>query len=244
MRFLYPNLLTNTMIDGTGWGETMPLENVAEPNLDDYAESLSTNPVINVDFGFAVTLSGVAIAGHNITGSATVRVTNNSDYSGGDLYTIDLTSSTISDGVHYILYRAFTAGDYRYMQISITNTAEVEIGYLWVGEHLDLTPSARAGFTVNYQARDVIIESIQGRVTGDKGLTFREVTFDFPKSDKTIVKSVRKMYNELGIVTPFIFLAADDDGGVFAPMYCRFVDFAETIQLPKIEYTVTLGEGR
>ena len=248
MRILTQNYLADatTSMAGIGWSDGRPVGNIAGINLDDAAETVGASGTININLGSARKIDGIAISGHNLGDSATVtvRLTANSNYTGGDLFSMTLRDSGTADGKHYVQYMAFDDKTYRYIQIITNQPGTTIIGNIWIGQHTQITPAVRTGFTVRYESRDVRLESPTGRVMGDKGRVLRSAQLSFPKTDTETVETVRRIYDRLGTVTPLVLLYADDDGGVVPPMYCYISEFSETPRPPKSEYTLTFREGR
>lgn len=178
MQFLYNNLLDdakNISASSTrvGWDPTQ---------LTNYhlAKAFSFNGnegTIGIEFDHAVSVQDIILCGTNLTSSAIVKLEGNSTNSfSSPPYTKGLT-----------LYSNGYAGEqginrsYKYWQISISDpgVTYVEIGYLFIGDHLQL-PGVDPGVDLTYNTETIVTLSKTRQSYADRGVNYFSSSFEFP----------------------------------------------------------------
>lgn len=85
MLICYDNLADTAALSGGSWESTLGLARLQDSRLSVRARSTDTTATIIVDLGEAAPIKGVALAGHNLTVTADIRVTASSSSGFGTL---------------------------------------------------------------------------------------------------------------------------------------------------------------
>ncbi len=111
-----------------------PVANVLDSRLTKvYRTDANTTAEIVLNAGAAVTVSGIAIANHNISSGATIKIQGNA--------TESWSSPSVDESITFasgIIKHTFTEASYQYWRIQIVDAGNsdgyIEIGRSWVGK--------------------------------------------------------------------------------------------------------------
>lgn len=172
-------------------------------------------------------VSVIGIVNHNLTSAATITLSrNNADsWPGATSLTLSYNSGIIisyfSDTSAYIVMedgsKLITEGgdyviesiDYQYYKLGISDTgntdAFIEIGRVWLGDYLTISPSSLLDFKVTKKRSDIVIYGKDRQKFGLEGVGWRAFSFSFPVSDHSMAASIIEMYKTIGNHASVIF---------------------------------------
>lgn len=226
MRIAYNNVvdsIASTSIFPLTVNVNYPIVNIQNQRLAvRYRSTAVTAQSIVFDFGSAVNINTFAILGHNISTAATITVSANSSDSWPGA-----TSQTLTGNVNMIL-KFFAQETYRYWKLSIddpTNTdGYIEIGRIWAGTYLDISPSSLLDFSVTKKRSDMVTYGRGRQKFSSEGIGWRKLKFTFPKTNYSMIRSIETLFDYVGIYRSFIFCNFDTDRNyeLVEPCYCSF----------------------
>ena len=171
-----------------------------------------------------MTINYAAIAGHNITSGATVKViaSLNADYSTTDFQKVFAHSSEI-------MLEALDTGvtDYRYWRFSVNDAANpggyIQIARLYLGTHLQMPP-IRPALDLPLLSTTIKEKSISGQSYGDRGYIYRAPAFFFPLIEQSERLAIEEMFEEVENVKPVFLLVWESSLDKVGPLYCCLVE--------------------
>ena len=177
MILAYDNEVFNATISMTNEAPLFPRTNLKDSRLSRYTGVLGTET--RITFNVNAQAQMVAIAGHNLTTSATVKIEGNA--------TNDWTSPAFSETITYnedMLVNIFAPATYQYWSISIddsTNTEDLKIGGVFLGDYVKLQNTF--AHTVTDRLIDTTTRSVSlsGQVYTDVNHDYYEYDLHFPK---------------------------------------------------------------
>lgn len=223
MILLYKNQLDDHTLQASSEQGNFPAVNLQDPHLVNAWRSNSVDAQwikIDAGSGNTITANSVAIAGHNLTASATIKIqANATDAWGGP--SIDETVTWDAD----IMTKLFTnSTGYRFWRFYFDDDSNpdgyIEIGRLFLGTRLQM-PKIEPGVDIPYRTTSIVSTSISGESYGDYGVRYRAPGFRFPFLTDAERSSVISMWNEVDRVKPIFLLIWEDSLDVMEPLYCR-----------------------
>lgn len=202
-----------------------PVSNVIDSRLTRVFRTVAAITTANIVFDMtaAVAVDCVAIAAHNITSGATIKLQGNAT----DVWTSPSVDETLSHDSD-IITKVITSATYRYWRISIVDAANpdgyIQIGRAWIGESFD-TPGIAPTVSVGDISSSVKSKSIGGQTYTD----IRPKKHDFGVSIPSITYANRATFEDV--------LDTVDIGIPF------FVDFDETNSDLDVYYVTISGDG-
>lgn len=180
-----------------------------------------TDEWIKINFGSAVSITDVAIIGHNFTNGATVRIQGNNSDSWG--------SPTINETItwrDYIMDKAFTGGSHTWWRLHIADAANpdtfLQFGYIFIGIDIAFGDIISREWAETKIENSLIGETRTGQVYGDEGIIRRLFTFDVPHIDETEKANFEAIFDAVGTHTPFVLFIDENDTVNFPPIFGRF----------------------
>jgi hypothetical protein len=213
-------------------------------------------------------VSMFAIVNHNFTSSATITLSRNyiNSWPGATSLTFTYNEGIIvsyfSETSAYIVMedgsRLITESgdpiieslDYRYYKLGASDTgntdAFIEIGRVWFGDYLTISPSSLLDFKVTKKRSDIVIYGKDRQKFGLEGVGWRAFSFSFPVSDHTMAASIVEMYKTAGNHMSMIFSNFDTLRGydLVEPCYVSIVGdlVFQHHQRMKFSYSLELEE--
>lgn len=223
MRIAYNNLLDSATLTELTQVAGYAAENVQNPRLSvKWKTSSATTQTMIVDLGSAMDIKVMAILSHNIASTATVVVNANTSDSWGS--PAQTNAVTWNSGAMLTFVSTQT---YRYWRFSFTGlTQALQIGRLWLGTYVTITPSSLLDFTVT-KKRDDIINYGKGRqkYSTSGNVSWRKFSFTFPPTAEATLLLVQALYDSIGNHGNLIFCNFDDlrTYSLVDPVYCSIV---------------------
>jgi len=224
VRILYNNKVddADAITSSTEEGD-YPDTNIQTTSLTEVWRATScASEYIQVDAGSGATFTAdtVAVAGHNISSSATITLT------AGSSTTVIVSSPSVTETVTYregIMLKYFTSTADRYWRLTIADAANtdgyVEVGRLGLGAYLEMDPSSLVEFPMEKLRTDNVAYSITNQIYGDKGEAFLKISYDFPRTSASAKSAVETFYDDVGLHTPFFFSNFTSDFTIIEPIY-------------------------
>lgn len=218
MRISYSNLVDDIAASAfTVLGTTSgyPIENVQEQRLSvRWRSAAVTAQTVIIDFGTAQTVTTAAILGHNISASATassILVSANSAAS----FTAGNVIATLTRNENAILKFFTSPGAFQYWQFFIDDPSNadgyLDIGRLWLGEYITISPSSLLGFTVIKRRSDMVAFGKNRQKFATPGENWRRFEFAFPPTGGSSLTAIQTMFDAIGNHSAFIFTNLDTD---------------------------------
>lgn len=224
MRFYYDNkwIETTGTITANSEASGRPVT-----ELDDYLVATKwratgdSSEWIKKDFGSAVSITDVAIIGHNFSDAAVVKIQGNASDSWG--------APSVDETItwrEYIMDKNFTGGSFRWWRVTIADAANVdtyvELGYIFLGNNLTLGDIINREFSLIYIENSLVHESRTGQVFGDQGISRRLWTFSLPHLEGSEITDLDTMWESVGKYRPFVFFIDETDTANNPPAFGIF----------------------
>lgn len=227
MRIIYNNLVDSVdVLSESSENSAYPSSNVQDTRLVKVWRTVggdlsSQSIVFDAGATNTFTVDCAAILNHNFTNAATLKFEMHTADSWG---TPDLSETlTWRSGV---ILKFFTSTTKRFMRFFFTDAANtdnyLEIGRLFASVCLQITPSSLSDFTISNVRTDRVSDSISNQMYSDIGVGFRTFNYSFPKTEYTMISSLRTAWDTVGMYKPFIFLNFDTRYTEIEPAYVRF----------------------
>lgn len=224
-----------------------PIANVQDQRLSTKFHSTTTSVYITVN-STAVESEPLAIAllGHNLTSSATIvfQLSEVSDFS-----TVVSEIMTWDDDIilKFIDYSG-TSNSYNRFYISDATNPDghIELGRVWVGPYLNITPSSLLDFSVTFKNSDINIYGKDRQKFSLSGAVWRKFDLSFPPTDTTMIDEILDLIDRVGFHSSFIFCNFDTirDFSIVEPCYVSItgdVGFTHESRM-KWKYSLQLEE--
>lgn len=235
MRISYNNFIddaTSASIVASSEDSSYPVENVQDQRLTTqwYSDANSSQTVI-VDLGATTSCSIFAIMAHNLVSGGTVVVNGNDVITEVSSVMTWITSDQSStQTITYnddMMVKFVTPISNRYWQFSFASqTSALQIGRLWIGDYIDISPSSLDDFTVTKKRDDIVVYGKNRQKYASIGNGWREIQLTFPRTSPTSMSSIYTFYDTVGKHSSFIFANFDTLRGyeLVEPMYCSIAD--------------------
>jgi len=250
MRIAYTNLLDDLVLadftpSGTATG--FPITNVQEQRLSVRWRSVTpTAQSVIIDFGTAQTIDTAAILGHNISSSASsITVLTASDGS---------TWSTIGTLVHNAdAMLVFASATNQYFQFSIDDPLNsdgyVEVGRLWLGSYVTISPSSLLDFRVVKRRSDMVTIGKNRQKYASPGVGWRRFEMSFPATGGSILSAIQTMFDTVGNHSSVIFTNFDTEYADYPIVYPVYASIEGDLSFThdkrqKYAYSIILEENK
>jgi hypothetical protein len=210
VRIAYSNLiddLASTAFTASGAATGFPVTNVQEQRLSVRwrTESPTAQSVI-IDLGSAASVTVAAVGGHNLSASATTTI------AGGTSSSVFTTAVSITRNADLML-SFFASKTFQYWKFSITDPTNtdgyIEVGRLWIGTYITVSPSSLLDFTVTKKRSDMVTIGKNRQKYASPGEGWRRFELSFPATGSTTLTAIQTMYNTVGNHTSMIFCNFD-----------------------------------
>lgn len=214
------NLLYNTKADDATI--TASSENVGfeTSNLRDvrasrvYRSDGATSITVVFNFGSAVSFSGVGIAGHNFSDSATVTL----EWNSADSWGAPAGSQSIT--VQSTCVETFASVSYQYARLSVTDASNAD-GYIEMGRVAigDALTGPELGIDLQFPKQSTTTQSLsRGRqLYADEGVRYRAATITWPEITKAQRDDFHAVFDSADTKPVFIDFGLSSE----PPIYCR-----------------------
>jgi len=220
---LYKNLIDDYMLQISSEQGNFPAENLQDIHLiNTWRTNSPEEQYIKIDAGAGNTITPkcVAIAKHNLTSGATIKLQANSSDSWGS----PPLDETISHAVDIMTKIFANLTGYRYVRYYFHDPTNpdgyIEIGRPSFGGYLQLPPIAPDP-EIPYGTTTRVSTSITGQPYADKGYKFRQLKVHYPMISESERAQIKSMWNEVENDKPVFLLLWEDSLDIERPLYCR-----------------------
>jgi hypothetical protein len=211
LRIAYDNLINNDLLlSVSSENSNYPVSNLDSSILTTTWRTLthdSESVIFDAGAGNVFDIDVVLISGHNLTSAATITVQTDDDVAFGSPTVNTVLTWRDSHIIGYI-----TGGE-RYVKFIFddpTNPLDyIEIGKIYAGSFLQMSPSSNLPFKVLNQRNDVIQVTDQGALYGSPGVSRRVFQYDFMHTSDTMIESLRTVLDTVGNYSPIYLLNYD-----------------------------------
>ena len=172
------------------------------------------------------TVDAAGIAGHNLHADSIVRVEGNNWDTWSYSQSGSVASYLVRESMTWredIMLKFMTRRQRQYWRFTIedTNNDEgyLEIGRLFLGEYLQITPSSFIEFPLTIDTTDQVSYSMGRQLYGDRGVRYTRLAYQFPATDDDQKKLVEAMWINRGLTGPIWFMNYDTDYDRIPPIY-------------------------
>jgi len=244
MRILYNNRVDDFTLTPSTEDPNFVASELSDTRLaNTWRTTAITAQTIVIDAAVAISCDSIAIAAHNFTASATIKIQAATADSWG-APPLDETI-TYRSGI-MVLY--FTSSSYRYWRFYFDDTTNtnsyLEVGRLFLGEYLQFDPSSIYEFPEERARDDVTQFSPGNQMYVDKGVQYKRYKYSFPATGDTMKASMDAVYTEVGKFKPFFFMNFDTTYTVIEPIYAVLENNLtwNKIQVNKWDYSLIVRE--
>ena len=226
MIFLYDNLIDNSssVLSANSENANYPADFVKDYHLSAAFRSTQASTVwLMVDFGSTGEAYDMgAIAGHNISSTATIKIQGASSSAfGATDFDYAITGSTGD------LFSKFSTQGSQYVRILVNDASNtdgyIEIGRFMVGSRLELTRGFRDAFTETDTDTSEVMFSVTGQPFGVRGYRAREYDLDFPRWEDSIKRNLDTMIDTVRNYKPVFTVLDETNSTSLPPVYGVFV---------------------
>lgn len=242
MRIGYFNRVDTAVVSATTAITNYPETKTQTERLSEtFRSSTLSNLIIKVVLSSAQTVTMAGIAGHNLTSSATVvfsctysepilyseqtmvRFYSSAVYN-DNLITEAGDNLTTEAGDQLITGTSNTTIQTCYFEINDPTNPDgfIEIGRLWVGEYIDISPASLANFSIIKKNSDIVMHTKGRQKFAITKSNWRQFNLEFPLTNYIMIKKIEDMYDYCGNYKSIIFCNFDDVRGyiLVEPCYC------------------------
>lgn len=244
-----------TLFTASSENASYPIENTQDQRLSLKYQSTGVSTILTITGATLSDIpAGIALLSHNLTSSATIvfQLSKDSDfstgihenltwnegiilkffnYSGYDTELLDESGSVLldEDGEELVGYGP-TFNNYIYYKFTITDStnpdAYIELGRVWVGPYISISPSSLLDFKVTYKNSDTNIYGLHRTKFALPGVVWRKFDFNFPKTNTTMLDQIQDFIDNVGTYKSFIFCNFDTIRGyeIVEPCYVSLTD--------------------
>lgn len=217
MRILYDNKFLGATLVPYTENPDYPSANMQDTRLSRVYRTLGLIDE-NIVITGTIAASYVAILGHNLSESATIKLQGNATNSWGSP-----SFETILTWNSEAIVKFFTEATYAYWRIYINDPSNthgyIEIALCFLGTYLQM-PGMKPDQAIPLSTTSENDISSSGQNFGDEGYEYREATINFPFLTDTQRKNIITMFRLVKNVTPVIMLIWDSDLTFESPIYC------------------------
>lgn len=227
MRIIWQNLLDDYTLTESQEDENYPIENVQDIRLAKKWRTKTASAasiVLDAGTGLTITCDCCAVLEHNLdNASAEVYIQAHASDSWG---TPSLSSLiTCTAGIMVKFFESTTKRFWRFYIDNLTNPlGYYEIGRLFLGEYLQISPSSFVEFPEKHPRSDRISFSITNQPYSDEGLEHKELDYRFEYCSAGMKNSIETMWGSCGMWKPLILLNYDETYTVIPPLYCAIIE--------------------
>lgn len=216
MRIAYNNFLDgleSTDISASSYDILYPLTNVLDQRLTVkwQTEDVTTATAI-FDLGATAACSIFAILSHNLVSGGTVVVNGNDNIASGLTWVTSGESSTQTITYNAGIMLAFVSPiSNRYWKFTFSGQTQngINIGRLWIGDYITVSPSSTNDFQVIKKRDDTVVYGKNRQKYASIGNTWRRFELSFPRTAGTTLTAIQTLYDTVGNHSSFIFCNFD-----------------------------------
>jgi hypothetical protein len=216
MRISYNNFIdavSSASIVASSEDGSYPVANVQDQRLTTqwHSDDATTQTVV-IDLGATTSCSIFAIMAHNIVSSGTITVNGNDDIASGLTWVISGQSSTQTLTYNADMILSFVSPiANRYWKFAFTGqtAGSLEIGRLWIGDYISVSPTSLDDFTVSLKSDDTVVYGKCRQKYASIGCYWRQFSMSFPKTNPTMISAIQTLYETVGKHSSFIFANFD-----------------------------------
>lgn len=223
MRILWDDALQTLTLLASSEAPNLPAANLQDPRLSlPWRSTGDSDEWIKIDAGAGNTLNPncAAIAGHNLSSGATIKIQGNAT----DVWTAPTVDETITWRAGAMMH-FFTGSGLRFWRFHFSDASNpdgyVQIGRLSLGTYLQM-PDIEPGPTLPRRTSTVVSESLTGQVYADLGIEWGEFGIVFPAIiTEAQRQAIRTMWAAVHNAVPFFLAVWESSFDVEGPVYCR-----------------------
>jgi hypothetical protein len=249
MRLIYNNLidgLSSSALTALSESGGYVITNVQNQRLaKKWKSSSATTQTVLCAFASAPSaINTIAILSHNILSGTTVKIQANDT----DSWVTPPLDETITYNAGVMLKFLTVGEDYLYWRFSFSGQGSLEIGRLWLGSYLTVSPSSLLDFTISKKRTDVKQYGKHRQKYAQEGVGWRNFQMDFPPTSNTMLESIQTFYDTVGLHSSFLFCNFDTDRTyeIVEPCYCSIaqeIDFQHDWGM-RFKYSLVLEEDQ
>jgi len=176
MQILNNNILSSSVITGTGSYSNYPLSNLTTYQLYQYAQVPSGTNSVTFALSSPQSVNAVAIGGHNLS-TASLIISNDPTFTTNiETITLDCTQQNI-----WATFQTVTA---QYFKLILNDAYLKQIGNVCIGLSAEL-PGMEPSQELTWMINDAADQSISFQSFGSIGYTQRSIKVNFPLVSKT-----------------------------------------------------------
>jgi len=229
MRIAYTNLidsLSSASILASSEDSSYPVTNVQDQRLTkEWHSEDATSHTVVIDLGATTSCAIFAVLSHNLSTAGTVTVVGNDDIASGLTWVTSGESSaqtiTYNAGVMLSFVSPIVN---RYWKFTFSGQMQngIQIGRLWIGNYITISPSSLDDFQVSKKRSDIIVYGRGRQKYASVGHGWRRFELSFPKTNGSVLSAIQTMYDTVGNHSSFIFCNFDTIRGyeLVEPCYC------------------------
>ncbi len=213
MRIAYTNIidsLTSSAFTVIGTASGYGITNVQDQRLSVRYRTLTpTAQSVIIDCGTAQTITTAAILGHNISASATASSCILSGCNDGSTWSSITTITRNADAM--LKFFATTTNQYFKFAIDdpLNSDGYIEMGRLWLGEYITISPSSLLDFTVTKNRSDIVTHGKNRQKYATEGESWRSFEFSFPPTGGSALTAIETLFDTVGNHDSFLFCNLD-----------------------------------
>jgi hypothetical protein len=220
MKLLTTNYLDDATLTTSTENPQYTVDNVQDPHLSTkFRFTSKTSQYIVVDLASATECDSVAILGHNLTATATLKIQANSSDSWASPPVDETITASVDEIAHF-----FTAATYRYWRFTFTDTSNtnsyIELGRLFLSKSTTVSKSFTNKFQENNVNTSKQYYSTSGQIYGVKGITYRVYQLDFRLWTTSMINTIKQIKEDTSGITPIVAVLDESDMTSLKPLYC------------------------
>ena len=244
MRLLWDNQVDDTDFTLTASTEAanFPATNLQDMRLSQQwrtTQITAETIVIDAGSGNTITATAAAIAAHNLTNGATIKIQGNaSDSWGGP--SLDESFSWDAD----LMVVFFTSAAYRFWRFSLEDAGNTEsflyVGRMFLGTYLQVDDEPMRDFNEEYLDSTRTQYAPTGQAYSDEGILLRQYTFVFAFLDQTEKDNFQTMFATIKRTKSLFLLIDVDLTAQFPALYCQIDTHAGYQSVSALIYSVSV----
>ena len=224
MIIAYDNKYNLSTLTASDANSAFPVTNSQDTRLSKLFKTTGTSVNIVIDLAESLTATGIFIANHNLTSSATITLEANAT----DVWTSPSYTNTIAYNADTI-YELFATQTYRYWRLVISDATNPDgvliFGGCFLGTYLTMLDTFSHVLTESTTDTTVISRSLSGQVYTDNGYIFDSWDLNFPRvtlSGKTSIQA----YKATNRKKPVYVMLDESSTSEFIPSYVTIDDIS------------------